>query len=148
MCGRFARQASQRTGPSSDKSPRYTTWGLKASAQSRKTKSPAAPNLHPGFLTNPPKEQKQGKNKERQGDCHGNTVQRAGAMDVVVIQAGRAQRLNNYPVCLCQRSVNVTSRLYMSLCETFPLLDDATVGLLCCEIVSSPVQLNLTWHRP
>ena len=69
-------------------------------------------------------------------------------MDVVVIQASRAQRLNNYPVCLCQTSVNVTSRLYMSLCETFPLLDDATVGLLYCGIVSSPVQLNLTWHHP
>ena len=59
-----------------------STRGLKASAQSRKTKSPIAPNLRPGFLTNPPKEQEQGKNKERQGDRHGNTVQRAGAMDV------------------------------------------------------------------
>lgn len=58
------------------------TRGPKASAQSRKTKSPIAPNLRPGFSTNPPNEQEQGKNKERQGDRHGNTVQREDVRDV------------------------------------------------------------------
>jgi len=62
----------------------------------------------------------------------------------VVIQASRAQY---YPVC--QTSVNVTSRLYMSLCETFgPLMDDVTAGLLYCGTVLSPVQSNLTWRHP
>lgn len=59
-----------------------STRGLKASAQSIKTKGPNAPSLQPGFLANPLKEQKQGK-FEWQGDLvMGNTVQPAGATNV------------------------------------------------------------------
>ena len=109
-----------------------STRRLKASAQSRKTKSPIAPNLRPGFLT-PIRPKNKSKERIRRGKGIVMEIQYNGRVPwmSMVIQASRAQWLNNYHVC--QTSVNVTSRLYMSLCETFgPLLDDATVGLLYC----------------